>query len=79
MISNFVLKPKHATMKALNWIGWISLAIAALIILLACITLITGKSLFGFTHIVNYFHAASTFLLFAIASFIVVYKCDCKK
>jgi len=66
-------------MKTLNWIGWISLGIGALIILLAGICLITGKILFGFTHIVNYFHAASTFILFAIALFIVVYSCDCKK
>jgi hypothetical protein len=66
-------------MKALNWIGWISLALAALIVLLAAISLFTGSNLFGFTHIVNYFHAANTFALFAIAVFIVTYRCDCKK
>jgi hypothetical protein len=66
-------------MKSLNWIGWISLCIAALIVLLAGISLITGKSIFGFAHLINYFLAANTFILFAIALFIVVYRCDCKK
>jgi hypothetical protein len=66
-------------MKALNWIGWISLGIAALIILLAGISLVTGRNMFGFSHLVNYFHVANTFILFAIALFIVIYKCDCKK
>jgi hypothetical protein len=65
-------------MKTLNWIGWISLAIAALIILFAGISLLTGNIMFGIKHLVNYFHAASTFILFTIALFIVVYKCDCK-
>lgn len=66
-------------MKTLNWIGWISLAIAALIMLLAVIFLITDKGMFGFSHVVNYFQAASTFILFTIAIFIVCYRCDCKK
>jgi hypothetical protein len=66
-------------MKTLNWIGWISLAIAVLIMLFAGIFLITDKGMFGFSHVVNYFHAANTFILFTIAFFIVVHRCDCKK
>jgi hypothetical protein len=66
-------------MKTLNWIAWGSLSVAALIILLATIILITGTGLFGFSHVVNFFHAANTFILFSIAIFLVVYRCDCKK
>jgi hypothetical protein len=66
-------------MKTLNLIGWISLALAALIMLLAAIFLFTGKEMFGIRHLVNYFHAANTFLLFTIALFIYVHRCDCKK
>ena len=75
----YLLKPKLIVMKALNWIGWISLAIAALIVLLAAISLFTGRNIFGFAHLINYFHAANTFVLFAIAIFVVTYRCDCKK
>jgi hypothetical protein len=66
-------------MKTLNWIGWISGGIGAVIILLAGISLVTGICIFGFSHIVNYFHAANSFFLMAITLFIVVYRCDCKK
>jgi hypothetical protein len=66
-------------MKTLNWIGWISLGIGAIIMLLAGIFLITGKGMFGFKHIVNHFHAANTFILFSIAIFLYVYRCECKK
>lgn len=66
-------------MKALNWIGWISLALAALIILLAVISLVTGRNMFEFAHVVNYFHVANTLILFTIAIFIFIYRCDCKK
>jgi hypothetical protein len=40
-------------MKALNWIAWVSVAIAAVIILLACISLLIGKGILGFNHPVN--------------------------
>jgi hypothetical protein len=66
-------------MKTLNWIGWISMAVAALIMLIAAIFLVTGKEMFGIKHLVNYFHAANTFLLLTIALFIFVYRCECKK
>ena len=77
-VINNNLEPILKAMKTLNWIGWISLGIAAMIILIAGISLVTEKSLFGIRHVVNYFQAASTFILFAIALFIVVYKCNCK-
>jgi hypothetical protein len=66
-------------MKTLNWIGWISGGIGAVIILLAGISLVTGKCIFGFGHVVNYFHAANSFFLIAIALFIVVYRCECSR
>lgn len=66
-------------MKALNWIGWISGGIGVLIVLLAAISLLIGRNLFGFLHIVNFFHAANSFFLIAIALFIVVNRCECKK
>ncbi|TAL59675.1 MAG: hypothetical protein EPN88_16950 [Bacteroidetes bacterium] len=66
-------------MKAFYWIGWISGGIGAIIILLAAVSLLAGKNFFGFGHVVNLFHAANSFFLMAIASFIVVYRCDCNK
>jgi hypothetical protein len=65
-------------MKALNWIAWISAAIAVVIILLACISLLMGKGIFGFNHAVNFFQAANSFLLLAIALFIVTQNANVK-
>jgi hypothetical protein len=64
-------------MKALNWIAWISAAIAVVIILLACISLFMGKGILGFNHAVNFFQASNSFMLLAIAMFIVTKKCNC--
>lgn len=66
-------------MKVLNLIGWTSAGIGAVMILLAVISLIVGKNLFGVGHAVNYFHAANSFLLLTIALFVVVNRCDCNK
>jgi ABC-type nickel/cobalt efflux system permease component RcnA len=66
-------------MKTLNWIGWISGGIGAIIILLAAISIVTGKNIFGFVHVANYFQAANSFFLMAIALFIVVYRCECSR
>jgi hypothetical protein len=66
-------------MKALNLIAWISGGIAALIVLLAVVSLLSGKILFGLIHVVNFFHAANSFLLITIALFIYIYRCECKK
>lgn len=66
-------------MKTLNWIGWISAGIGVIIVFLAVVSLLIGKNIFGFGHIVNYFHAANSFFLITIALFIVVYRCENKK
>jgi hypothetical protein len=66
-------------MKALNLIGWCSLGVGILIILLAAVSLLTGGNLFGFGHVVNYFVAANSFFLITIALFIVVNRCECNK
>jgi hypothetical protein len=66
-------------MKTLNWIGWISFGIGAIIVLLAVISLVNGENIFGFGHVANYFQAADSFFLMAIAVFIVVYRCECSK
>jgi len=66
-------------MKALNWIAWISGGIGVLIVLLAAISLLVGRNLFGFTHVVNFFHVANSFFLITIALFIVVNRCECGK
>jgi hypothetical protein len=64
-------------MKILRWIGWISLGLAGVIIILACIMLATDFCFLGFNHAVNYFTAANSFLLLAIALFIVTKHCCC--
>jgi hypothetical protein len=66
-------------MKTLNLIAWISAGIGVLIILFAGISLLTGRNLFGFSHLVNYFQAANSFFLITIALFIFVYRCNCNK
>jgi hypothetical protein len=63
-------------MKAIRWIACISAAIAVVIIILAGISLISGRLIIhGIEHGVNYFHIANSFLLLAIALFIVTKHC----
>ncbi|MFN8239915.1 MAG: hypothetical protein U0X39_04090 [Bacteroidales bacterium] len=64
-------------MKILHWLGWCLAIIAALIVVVAAISMLRGKNIGGFTHLINYFHAANTFLLGAIALFIATKKCNC--
>jgi len=66
------------TMKLLKIAGWISGGIGVLIIIFAAISLLIGKNLFGFVHLVNYFHAANSFLLTAIAMFLAPAICSKK-
>jgi hypothetical protein len=66
-------------MKVLNWIGWVSAGIGTIIVLLAGISIVVGKNVFGFGHVVNYFHAANSFFLLTIALFIVVNRCECNR
>jgi hypothetical protein len=66
-------------MKILHWIAWISAAIGAVFILFGLIAIIDQEELFlGIRQIINYFHAANSFLLIAIALFIGTKKCECK-
>jgi hypothetical protein len=65
-------------MKALNLFGWISCGIGAVIVLIALISLLVGKNLFGIGHAVNCFQAANSFFLMAIAAFIVTHECGNK-
>ena len=53
-------------MKALKIIVWISGIIAGILILLGVLTLILQTHLFGVKHVINYFHAANSFLLMSI-------------
>ena len=53
-------------MKILKGIAWSSGIIAGIILILGTIAFILSIQLFGFKQLVNYFHAANTFLLIAI-------------
>jgi hypothetical protein len=66
-------------MKTLNWIAWISAGIGVFLMLIAGISFLIGKSIFGLTHFITYFHAANSFFLLTIALFIFLYRCECKK
>jgi hypothetical protein len=66
-------------MKSISWIGWLSFGAGVLTVLLAAISMLTGNNVFGFGHVVNYFNAANTFFLAAIAIFIYAYRCKCNK
>jgi hypothetical protein len=57
-------------MKILRWIAWASIVAAVIIMILGAISLLSGSSLFGLVHVVNYFHVANSALLLAIALFI---------
>ena len=63
-------------MKILIWVGWISAATGALIVLFALISLLTGRIMFGFGHVVNFFHAANSFFLMSIALFVYTNKSE---
>ncbi len=58
-------------MKILRWIAWISIAAAVIIMILGAISLISGSSLFGLVHVVNYYHVANSALLLAIALILI--------
>ena len=65
-------------MKTLNLIAWLSAGAGTLIIIFAVISLLIGRNLFGYKHVVSYFHAANSFFLVTIALFIYTHKCNCK-
>ncbi|MGQ9620531.1 MAG: hypothetical protein ACUVTX_06040 [Bacteroidales bacterium] len=66
-------------MRPLNILAWISGSIGVLIVIIAAISLVIGRNLFGFKHLVNYFHAANSFLLIAIAMFLAEKRIDTGK
>ena len=67
-------------MKALKWIAWISAVIGVLSLILVPVSLLFngGNAIIGL-HIVNFFHAASSFFLLAIMLYAFVHVCECKK
>ena|GEM_PF-991948 len=70
---------KKRAMKSLNILAWVSGGIGALIIIFAAISVLIGRNLFGFTHLVNFFHAANSFLLVSIALFLADKKAGAEK
>jgi hypothetical protein len=66
-------------MKTLNWIAWISFGAGCLILLFAAISLLLGKNLFGYAHVISFFHAANSLFLLTIALFVFLYRCKCNK
>ena len=64
-------------MKILNWAAWAAAGVAAIIILLGVIAILTTNETFlGFRDTVNFFHAANSLLLMAIFLFIATKKKD---
>jgi hypothetical protein len=76
---DYMLNIKYlVTMKTLHLIGWISGGMGLLIVIFAAISVLLQRNLFGFTHLVNYFHAANSFFLLAIALFLGISKWEVK-
>jgi hypothetical protein len=68
-------------MKILKWVAWFSVAMAAILILLAVFCQVFHLHHFHVMHNVSFVHAANSFLLLSIAMFIATKKCcncDCK-
>jgi hypothetical protein len=57
-------------MKVLCWLGWISAAIGALLIILGLISLLVSGPFLGVPHAMSFFQAANSFLLMAIFLYI---------
>ena len=57
-------------MKAISYLSWASGVIAGALIIIGCLTLVFRIQLFGVNHVINYFHAANSFLLVAICCLI---------
>jgi hypothetical protein len=72
-------------MKKLQTLGWISIGVAVVILLIAFIVKVTGVKIFTVSCVSSYFVLANSFLLLAIAIFIGVRlcycddKCECKE
>jgi hypothetical protein len=53
-------------MKIFKIIAWISGIFASIVLIVGIISLLTGTTLLGIRHVVNYFHVANSTLLLAI-------------
>jgi len=65
--------------KVLNWIEWISTGIGGVFIILGLIQVLIGKRFGPSVEIINYFHAANSFLLLAIVLFLFIHLGQFKK
>jgi putative Mn2+ efflux pump MntP len=61
-------------MKTLRLMAWISGAIAAVLIIMGCISLVFSINLFGVGHSISFFHGANSFLLAAIVLLLAAKK-----
>ena len=59
-------------MKAISYLSWAAGVVAAAMIVMGIISLISNARPFGVNHLINYFHAANTFLLVVICC--LIYK-----
>jgi len=64
-------------MKILKWVVWISVAMAILLMAITGISFVFNLHLFGVAHIVNFLHTANSFLLLAVAIYLVTDKFRC--
>jgi hypothetical protein len=64
-------------MKILNWIGWASAAVGAILIALGTISQLFKSIHLGVQHNFSIFIAAISFLLLAITIFVASNKCCC--
>ncbi|HOK26595.1 MAG TPA: hypothetical protein P5320_05635 [Bacteroidales bacterium] len=66
-------------MKLMDILALISGGIGVLIVIIAAISVVIGRNIFGFTHLVNYFHAANSFLLISVVLFLAGKRIDAGK
>jgi uncharacterized membrane protein len=66
------------TVKALNWLEWISSVCGLVLLLLALISLIVGKPI-SVSSITSYFHAANSCFLLTIVLFLFIHLGQYKK
>jgi hypothetical protein len=64
-------------MKILRYLGWCSLIVAVIILIIAFIDFFVKAKLFAVAHGTSYFILANSLLLIAIALFIATKHCHC--
>jgi hypothetical protein len=65
-------------LKALNAIAWVSVVLGVIFVIVGFISSYVGR-IFAETESVNFFHAANSFILGAIALFVYSIKCQLNK